>query len=155
MTREDLAWNTARQRRIAVTMAMLFLGCSSTSHARAEDKPDPANTFQLTLDAPITTWDEAIPLGNGMLGGLLWGTDNTVNLSLDRGDLWDETTPPEIRGRELELRQHETTRQGELRRVHATIRRHVQPPGPDEAARWTTRADAQSGEPGEGASRWI
>jgi alpha-L-fucosidase 2 len=96
MTREDLAWNTARQRRIAVTMAMLFLGCSSTSHARAEDKPDPANTFQLTLDAPITTWDEAIPLGNGMLGGLLWGSGNTINLSLDRGDLWDETTPPEI-----------------------------------------------------------
>jgi alpha-L-fucosidase 2 len=56
------------------------------------------STFHLKLAAPITTWDEAIPLGNGMLGGLLWGTDNTINLSLDRGDLWDETTPPEILG---------------------------------------------------------
>jgi alpha-L-fucosidase 2 len=52
--------------------------------------------YELTLDAPITTWDEAIPLGNGMLGGLLWGGENTINLSLDRGDLWDETTQPEI-----------------------------------------------------------
>ena len=28
--------------------------------------------FQLRLEAPINTWDEAIPLGNGLLGGLLW-----------------------------------------------------------------------------------
>ncbi len=54
------------------------------------------SSYELKIDAPITTWDEAIPLGNGMLGGLLWGADNTINLSLDRGDLWDETTPPEI-----------------------------------------------------------
>ena len=39
---------------------------------------------------PIKTWDEAIPLGNGLLGGLVWGEDHTLRLSLDRGDLWDE-----------------------------------------------------------------
>ena len=55
-----------------------------------------ALSYELKLSAPITTWDEAIPLGNGMLGGLLWGGGNTINLSLDRGDLWDESTPPEI-----------------------------------------------------------
>ena len=42
------------------------------------------------LVAPVTTWDEAIPLGNGLMGGLLWGGGNTLRLSLDRGDLWDE-----------------------------------------------------------------
>jgi alpha-L-fucosidase 2 len=42
------------------------------------------------LRAPIKTWDEAIPLGNGLLGGLVWGEDNILRLSLDRGDLWDE-----------------------------------------------------------------
>lgn len=42
------------------------------------------------LQAPISTWDEGIPLGNGLLGGLLWGGDSTLNVSLDRGDLWDE-----------------------------------------------------------------
>lgn len=47
----------------------------------------------LRLDAPITRWDEAIPVGNGLLGGLLWGGDSTLYLSLDRGDLWDERTP--------------------------------------------------------------
>ena len=31
-----------------------------------------------------------MPLGNGLMGGLLWGEQNTMRLSLDRGDLWDE-----------------------------------------------------------------
>lgn len=42
------------------------------------------------LAAPIQTWDEAIPLGNGTMGVLLWGESNLLRLSLDRGDLWDE-----------------------------------------------------------------
>ena len=46
------------------------------------------------LQAPITTWDEAVPLGNGLLGGLVWGETNTLRLSLDRGDLWDERPAP-------------------------------------------------------------
>ncbi|MHA4810933.1 alpha-L-fucosidase [Flavitalea flava] len=47
------------------------------------------------LKAPISSWDEAIPLGNGLMGGLLWGEDNTIRLSLDRGDLWDDRTSGE------------------------------------------------------------
>jgi alpha-L-fucosidase 2 len=52
------------------------------------DLPDPA--LNLKLQAPISTWDEAVPLGNGLMGALLWGETNTLRLSLDRGDLWDE-----------------------------------------------------------------
>lgn len=33
-------------------------------------------TMWMALDAPIRTWDEAVPLGNGLTGGLLWGQDN-------------------------------------------------------------------------------
>ena len=55
--------------------------------------PDlPKSNTNLVLLAPINSWDEAIPLGNGLLGGLLWGDKNTIRLSLDRGDLWDERT---------------------------------------------------------------
>jgi alpha-L-fucosidase 2 len=50
----------------------------------------PDASLNLNLQAPIKTWDEAIPLGNGLLGGLVWGEDNILRLSLDRGDLWDE-----------------------------------------------------------------
>lgn len=85
-----------RKRVLIGLLATLPLGYSTASHAHAQQEGTAGSTFRLTLDAPITTWDEAIPLGNGMLGGLLWGRDNTINLSLDRGDLWDESTPAEI-----------------------------------------------------------
>lgn len=47
----------------------------------------------LRLDAPIERWDEGIPLGNGLMGGLLWGGGNVLKVSLDRGDLWDLRRP--------------------------------------------------------------
>ena len=34
-------------------------------------------------------WDEGIPLGNGMLGALVWKKDSNLRISLDRADLWD------------------------------------------------------------------
>ncbi len=35
------------------------------------------------------SWDEAIPLGNGMLGALIWSKNGKLRFSLDRADLWD------------------------------------------------------------------
>ncbi len=56
----------------------------------------PAESSNLELAAPIDRWDEAVPLGNGLTGGLLWGGGNAIKLSLDRGDLWDLRTPPTL-----------------------------------------------------------
>ena len=52
----------------------------------------PAAADNTVIEAPVTSWDDAVPLGNGMLGGLFWGEGTTLRLSLDRGDLWDERT---------------------------------------------------------------
>jgi len=43
----------------------------------------------LTFNQLATTWDEAIPLGNGMLGTLIWQKEDELRFSLDRADLWD------------------------------------------------------------------
>jgi len=48
----------------------------------------------LRFDEPIASWDEAMPLGNGQTGCLLWGEDR-VKLSLDRVDIWDNRPAPE------------------------------------------------------------
>ncbi len=56
----------------------------------AGTSPAAWNANTLELSAPIKSWDEAVPLGNGLMGGLLWGGENVIRLSLDRGDLWDE-----------------------------------------------------------------
>lgn len=47
-------------------------------------------THNLSFDQLAKQWDEAIPLGNGMIGALVWQKDNTLRFSLDRADLWDE-----------------------------------------------------------------
>ena len=36
-----------------------------------------------------TSWDEGIPLGNGLLGALIWKKEGKLRFSLDRADLWD------------------------------------------------------------------
>ena len=42
---------------------------------------------------PIKRWDEGIPLGNGLIGAIIWGDTREVVLSLDQATLWDERTP--------------------------------------------------------------
>jgi alpha-L-fucosidase 2 len=49
--------------------------------------PNAEHDFHLT--GPIDRWDEAVPLGNGLMGALVWGDGPTIKLSLDRGDMWD------------------------------------------------------------------
>lgn len=73
-----------------IILLLLNLSCVFTVYAQISGLPDAR--YNLLLKAPITTWDEAVPLGNGLMGGLLWGENNTLRLSLDRGDLWDERT---------------------------------------------------------------
>ena len=72
--------------RAITLVAFAVLVPLATSHAQD-------HRSHLTLQAPITRWDEAIPIGNGLIGGLLWGEKARLVLSLDRGDLWDERLP--------------------------------------------------------------
>lgn len=36
-----------------------------------------------------TLWDEGIPLGNGIIGNLIWEKDGHLRMALDHADLWD------------------------------------------------------------------
>ncbi|NIO42386.1 MAG: hypothetical protein GTO41_20875, partial [Burkholderiales bacterium] len=38
----------------------------------------------LHYKTPATVWDEAMPLGNGLLGALVWGDGKPLRISLDR-----------------------------------------------------------------------
>ena len=78
-------------RRLALALALCPVLVLNAAEAPQPGRARlPAPDLNLTLTAPIETWDEAVPLGNGLMGGLLWGGDSTLKLSLDRGDLWDE-----------------------------------------------------------------
>ena len=81
---------TPHVSRLPVRRAAVALLAGLAAAAAQATAASSAENNLLQLSAPIKSWDEAIPLGNGLMGGLLWGGDNVVRLSLDRGDLWDE-----------------------------------------------------------------
>ena len=43
----------------------------------------------LVFNDLATSWDEGMPIGNGLIGGLVWQKGNNLRISLDRSDLWD------------------------------------------------------------------
>lgn len=49
----------------------------------------PTKQNNLVVDKLATSWDEAIPLGNALLGALIWENEGKLRFSLDRADLWD------------------------------------------------------------------
>jgi len=44
----------------------------------------------LQFSSLAKSWDEALPLGNGMVGNLIWQKNGKLRFSLDRADLWDQ-----------------------------------------------------------------
>ncbi len=50
----------------------------------------PSLKHDLNFDTLAKVWDEAIPLGNGMVGALVYEKAGHLRFALDRSDLWDE-----------------------------------------------------------------
>ena len=65
-----------------VTCLMVFFYLASGSMAQDF-------SHDLKFDQLPNSWDEGIPLGNGMLGALIWEKEGKLRFSLDRADLWD------------------------------------------------------------------
>lgn len=53
------------------------------------------NTTSLHFEKSITCWDEALPLGNGDIGCLIWNSSDCLRFSLDKGGIWDCSNSPE------------------------------------------------------------
>ena len=51
-------------------------------------------TKTLKFDKTIKAWDEALPLGNGDLGCLIWNKSNKLRFSIDKAGIWDCSNPP-------------------------------------------------------------
>ena len=55
----------------------------------------PPKHCNINLTGPIPRWDEAIPLGNGILGSLFWGPMEHLRISVDIAGLWLHRHPEE------------------------------------------------------------
>lgn len=69
--------------RSITIIALLLLWQPFTLHGQVSAK------HNLHFHALPRQWDEGIPLGNGMLGALVWNRDGVLRMALDRADLWD------------------------------------------------------------------
>ena len=76
-------------RLFLLSMTLFFLSFHSLL-------AQPKKEHNLVFDSLAKRWDEAIPLGNGWLGALIWQKENKIRMSLDRVDLWDDRPMAEI-----------------------------------------------------------
>lgn len=80
--------NTSRGREFRLIVGFLLLTAFAGCRGR-EEGPGPAARHDLAFSGLASTWDEGLPLGNGLIGQLVWRKGDAVRFSLDRADLWD------------------------------------------------------------------
>ena len=64
----------------------------------------PASAHDLQFGQLPQVWDEGIPLGNGIMGALIWQKGDRLRLALDRADLWDLRPVKEFSGSDYTFR---------------------------------------------------
>jgi alpha-L-fucosidase 2 len=102
------------------TLALALCVLHAAAQPVAVHRPGPQHGLHFTT--PVTTWDEALPLGNGIMGSLIWGDGHPLRISLDRADLWDTRAVPEFQGPDYKFsvmkQWHEQGRVKDLLRVY-------------------------------------
>jgi alpha-L-fucosidase 2 len=92
-----------KNNRIFLTGSLILIsGIFSMCVQEKSEYPD--KDQNLVFSKPSTSWDEAIPLGNGMLGVLVWQNGGNLRFSLDRADLWDLRPIENLGGPEFSFR---------------------------------------------------
>jgi alpha-L-fucosidase 2 len=75
--------NNLHQFMLAL-LFILVLQCTKNNKLKSTESP-----HDLVFKNLAQSWDEAIPLGNGHVGALVWQNGDKLRFSLDRADLWD------------------------------------------------------------------
>jgi alpha-L-fucosidase 2 len=79
------------KRRTFIKHILFLLLIFSAISCQAVNKSEllPRASTNLCFTELAKSWDEAIPLGNGMIGALIWEKEGKLRFSLDRADVWD------------------------------------------------------------------
>jgi len=67
-----------------LVLLLIVVSCNNQQEVKG-----PSNKYNLEFPELADRWDEAMPLGNGMVGQLVWQKNGKLRFSLDRADLWD------------------------------------------------------------------
>ena len=88
------------QRPCVPSLALLFVTflIATLRHDAFADACPPAHPLMLWFQNPTTNWNEALPVGNGKVGAMIFGGIDEEHLQLNEDSLWDgylrDTTNP-------------------------------------------------------------
>ncbi len=92
---------------------------------------EPQQQHGLHYTEPARVWDEAMPLGNGLLGALVWGDGRPLRISLDRTDLWDLRPVPEFESADYSYRtMRQWVKEGRIEDLRRLYEAPYRNPGP-------------------------
>lgn len=77
----------ALSRRTTLKMTAAFLGTASAADAAAPGRETPSD-LTLWYSQPAAEWTEALPVGNGRLGAMIFGGPNQERVQLNEATLW-------------------------------------------------------------------
>ncbi len=111
--------------RPSILGALVVLSCAAGTEAQ------PRPEHNLDFSEPAMVWDEAQPLGNGLLGALVWGDGHPLNVSLDRTDLWDLRPVPQYESEDYSYeRMRQWVKEGRIEDLHRLYDAPYRNPGP-------------------------
>ncbi|MGL5261897.1 MAG: glycosyl hydrolase family 95 catalytic domain-containing protein, partial [Bacteroides sp.] len=87
--------NTKVLTQVAAYALLFLITVSSCDQGRLQVIPSKSD---LSFNSLAHTWDEGIPLGNALIGSLVWQKGEHLRFSLDRTDLWDLRPSDSIAG---------------------------------------------------------
>ncbi len=70
--------------RILIPCVMLFVLVSCGERSRHDDAP----AYVLWYDKPAAAWEDALPVGNGRIGAMVFGYTDTERIQLNDDSLW-------------------------------------------------------------------
>ena len=87
MTLGDLFWRSRmpqRRVRFELSIAFILVAVAGLNVAAGASESE----FKLTYDRPASKWTEALPLGNGRIGAIVFGGTEDERLQINEDTLW-------------------------------------------------------------------
>src|SRR5688572_7009061 len=75
-----------RDALMAAAAAALMAGCRTNIMGMGPEQPD--NRWKLWYRQPAASWVQALPVGNGRLGAMVFGGVDSDRLQLNEDTLW-------------------------------------------------------------------
>lgn len=72
-----------KKRLIGYLFVMMSVGC-----IHAQENKESSQEYKLWYDRPAQVWTEALPLGNGRLGAMVYGTPGIEQIQLNEETIW-------------------------------------------------------------------